>query len=163
IGAVGGINSSSGDCPATGPSQGWCAGGQFVSGTMDGFFSAPAGLTLDTSAGYFYVLDGNQVDKFSLSSGVFEGAIGMLSSSTGSCPASGPSRGWCVGGVFDAGGEDGEFDGSFGSLDVDSSRGILFVADPNNYRVQAFSLNTGKFIGAIGALMNSTGSCPSSG
>jgi tripartite motif-containing protein 71 len=137
VGAIGKTTASTGTCPV-GPANGWCTGGTFGGGGADGTFSTPVGLTVDFGNGYLYVADQNnhRLQKISLATGSFVGAIGKTTASTGSCPV-GTSTAWCTGGTFALGAADGMFNLPDG-VDYDSINGYLFVADYNNNRIEKY-------------------------
>jgi DNA-binding beta-propeller fold protein YncE len=162
-GAIGAVTGTTGTCPSSGAAPGWCNGGAFAAGTTDGSLNLPAGLAIDPSAGVLYVADSsnNRVSKFSLNSGAFVGSIGKVTATSGTCPASGPTGGWCTQGTFASGSLDGEFNNPK-ALAIDSSHAFLFVADSGNHRVQKFNLTSGAFVGSVGyASGTSIGTCPS--
>ena len=165
VGSIGNLSStlSGGTCPVSGATLGWCRGGVFASGLAGrgGFFGADD-IALDPTAGFLYIVDNLSVSKFNLSTGAFVGAIGGLSASTGTCPATGVATAWCTGGTFVTGSSDGSFSYATG-IALDTVRGVFFISEFNNHRVNKFSLANGAFIGAIGALTSSTGTCPASG
>ena len=164
VGSIGNLTASSGSCPAAGAAPGWCTGGTFAGGGGDGMFSAPSDVTIDASRNLLFATEwsGNRVSKINLTTGAFIGAIGKLTSSTGTCPASGSAPGWCTGGTFAIGTGDGAF-GKMTGLGVDPVNQRLYIQDYDSGRIVRVNEVTGLFTGAIGGLSSSTGSCPSSG
>ncbi|MEO5970648.1 MAG: NHL repeat-containing protein [Bdellovibrionia bacterium] len=164
VGAIGAVSGSTGTCPSSGVTTGWCTGGIFTTGTTDGALNSPAGIAIDVSTATLYIADSlnHRIETFSLNTGAFIGAIGKVTGSSGSCPPSGVTTGWCTGGNFASGSVDGAFNNPKALAIDTSSRRLLLVADTGNHRVQKFNLDTGAFVGSIGyAEGASTGSCPS--
>jgi tripartite motif-containing protein 71 len=160
LGAVGKVSSTTGSCPATGATLGWCTGGTFGSGGGDGMFHNPIGVTVDARNGALYIVDNgnNRVQKFSETTGLFIGAIGNLTSTTGTCPSSGAAAVWCTGGTFASGTGDGMYSGpTYAAVDLKS--GLLYISDGGNSRIIQHNLTTGAFIGALGSVSTSSGSC----
>ncbi|MBC7465098.1 MAG: hypothetical protein H7256_03835 [Bdellovibrio sp.] len=147
IGAIGYGSSASGTC-ASGKQTAWCTGGTFSLSFSDGGFFYPLGLVIDTVHNTMYVSEvfNNRVQKFTLSTGAYVGAIGKGSAASGTC-VSGKQAGWCTGGVFTSGTTDGGF-GTGGALAVDTTNSFLYVTD-GSYRIQKFTL-AGAFVGSIG-------------
>jgi DNA-binding beta-propeller fold protein YncE len=162
VGAIGNTTATGGTCPAAGPAPSWCTAGTFSSVVTDGGYGGPTYLAIDVSGNALYVSDGNRVVKSTLSTGAFVGAVGNLTGSTGTCPAAGAASGWCTGGTFNFGTSDGMFNNPHGIV-VHPAAGYLYVSDRGNFRIQKISMSTGAFVGAIGGLSASTGTCPSSG
>ncbi len=102
-------------------------------GTSDGKFDSPSGLALDTTNDLLYVADSdnNRIQIFKLV--------------TGNTCTSGTSEivdGVCFIEKFgSAGTSDGKFDSPSG-LALDTTNGLLYVADTDNNRLQAFTLNS---------------------
>jgi len=157
VGAIGYASSASGSCIA-GVNSGWCTGSTFATSSVDGGFNQPTGVSLDGN-GNLYVTDSlNRVQRFIASTGVFTGAIGFISSSSGSCPAiNGFTGSWCSGGNFITSPNDGAFSTPFGI--TQDGLGNLFVADRGNDRICKFNIGSGAFIGCIGMTSTSTGNC----
>lgn len=164
VGAIGRTNSTTGTCPAAGIAPGWCTGGNFTSNSTDGGFSTLRGLAYDSTNNALYVADtGNsRLVKVTATTGAFVGNIGRTSASTGTCPASGAATGWCTGGSFLSGATDGTFNGPWGVF-YDSPRNAIYVSEGGNGRVNKITATTGAFVGAIGFLNSTTGTCPASG
>ena len=103
------------------------------SGTSDGKFDSPLGLALDTTNDLLYVADSdnNRIQIFKL-----------VTDNT--CP-SGTSKivdGVCFTEKFGSyGTSDGKFDSPSG-LALDTTNGLLYVADTDNNRLQAFALSS---------------------
>ncbi len=103
------------------------------SGSSDGKFDSPSGLALDTINDLLYVADtdNNRVQIFKL-----------ITSTT--CP-SGTNKivdGVCFTEKFgSSGSSDGKFDSPSG-LALDKANNLLYVADTDNNRLQAFALNS---------------------
>lgn len=116
-------------------------------------------IAIDSSRDRAYFGINGQISALIASSGELIGSIGRVTASTGSCPSSGPANLWCKGGEFTA----GEFDGEFGHnvvLAVDGTRGFLYVFDLQSKKLSKISISTGAFLGAIGELRATNGSCP---
>jgi|GEM_PF-4753264 len=161
VGAIGATNATSGTCPASGVASGWCTGGSFTSGSVDGAFRSLQGMGIDPINGFLYVGDGfnGNIQKFNLSTGAFVGAIGLLSATSGTCPSSGAAPGWCTGGTFYSGNGDGAFNSMGGSFAIDVANNALYIADGSDIRVQKINLSTGAAIGSIGFATSTTGTC----
>jgi sugar lactone lactonase YvrE len=123
---------------------GWCTGGTAGSGTGDGMFATPEGITLDAN-GNFYVADsGNhRINKYN-SLGAFLGWIGKIATSptggaTGckNAAAGTVTPGWCKGGTSTSGTADGMMSGPT-AVALDKS-GNLYVADSSNHRILRYS------------------------
>ena len=69
---------------------------------------------------------------------------------------------WTTSGTVFAGSLSGTFDSPEG-VAVDPAGGYFYVADSQNSRIEKFNLSTGAFVGAIGGLIGSTGTCPVTG
>ena len=78
---------------------------------MDGSYDNINGIAIDYNDGLMYLVDSNfnRIDKVNLVTGAPIGSIGLTTSSTGTCPASGVTSGWCTGGSFNSGSQDGAF------------------------------------------------------
>lgn len=151
LGAIG--NSSlAGNC-SLGSQASWCTGGTFTSSSSDGGFQSPTHIALDKTHDHFYVYSYAKIQKFSLSTGSFLGAIGK-STATGTCEA-GKQTQWCIGGTFSTGGLDGQFLSNT-SLGIDQDKNYLLAG--GNASLQKFDLSTGEFLGAIG-LSKEVGTC----
>ncbi|MEO5970817.1 MAG: hypothetical protein ABIQ95_12895, partial [Bdellovibrionia bacterium] len=164
VGALGYVSSNFGNCPSSGVPATWCFGGLFKGFMGDGAFSSPGGIVLDLQRSFFYVSDSKnyRVAKYNLLTGAFVGAIGALNGSTGTCPSSGVSNTWCTGGRFATSSVDGGL-ADQSSIALDITHGYIYVVDTANNRAQIFALASGAFVGAIGAVAGTTGTCPSSG
>jgi DNA-binding beta-propeller fold protein YncE len=99
-------------------------------------FSSPTYAVVDVKNHFFYIADsGNsRIVQYNLASGAFIGALGAVSATTGTCPSRGAATTWCSGGTFIKGMADMMFNLPSG-LAVDSSTGYLYIADPNNGRI----------------------------
>ncbi len=62
FGALGNLAATSGTCPASGVSGGWCTGGTFATGTADGAISAVRGAVIDGANGFVYLANNNKID-----------------------------------------------------------------------------------------------------
>jgi DNA-binding beta-propeller fold protein YncE len=147
---------------------GWCTGGGASYGSGDGMLYQPHGLFMDSSA-HLYVADSNnhRISKYS-SAGSFQGWIGNISTSPtgGAAGCAGATTGsftpgWCTGGTATNGSGDGMLYQPQG-LFADSSSN-LYVADSSNHRISKYNALAGTFLGSIGNLSSSTGSCPAFG
>ena len=154
IGAIGN-STTSGTCVA-GKQTAWCTGGVFSSGSNDGMFSGPEGIVIDVAGNLMYVTDSSRIQKFTLSTGAFVGAIGN-STASGTCVA-GKQTSWCTGGVFSSGTGDGMFSGPY-AIAIDVTGNKMYVADSLNQSIQKFTLSTGAFIGAIGNSNDDNDTC----
>jgi len=137
-----------------GSTPGWCTGGTSTSGNKDGQLSTPRAVNGDGT--YIYVADGanHRISRYVLSTGVFAGWIGNISTmATGGAAgcdsaAIGTSTpGWCFGGSSKVGNGTGMFSTPRG-LSIDST--YLYVADSGNFRMQKVAMNTGAAAGWIG-------------
>ena len=148
VGAIGGLSgASTGTCPASGAATTWCTGGAFNTGTGDGYFSTNLRMGVDATNDRLYMADTNRVTKYVLSTGAFVGAIGAVSSSTGTC-TTGAATGWCTGGSFGAGTSDGTFTTPTG-VGVDPAGGFIYVSEFGS-KISKINSSTGAFVGAIG-------------
>ena len=137
---------------------------------VDGGFNNVNGLAIDSTNGFFYTVDSatysgrhaDRVCKFVMTSGAFVGCIGKTVSSTGTCPSSGASPGWCTGGIFTTGSADGEFD-FVNDIGLDVPNDAMYLVDSYNHRISKYILSSGAYVGSIGEVVTSTGTCPSSG
>ncbi|MEO5971381.1 MAG: hypothetical protein ABIQ95_15760, partial [Bdellovibrionia bacterium] len=115
-------------------------GGTFAAGAGDGMFSGPTYAAVDLKSGFLYISDGgnNRVTQYNLTTGAFMGALGSVSTSSGTCVANSASTEWCTGGTFIKGTSDLMFNSPSG-MAVDPSNKYLYVADPNNGRVNVIT------------------------
>jgi hypothetical protein len=74
--------------------------------------------------------------------GIFVGAIGRTTATTGTCTGVGAEPTWCTGGTFGAGGGDGMFGGP-GGVFADPVNGYLYVLD--GVKISKVNLSTGAF------------------
>ncbi|RYE68089.1 MAG: hypothetical protein EOO81_09775 [Oxalobacteraceae bacterium] len=128
LGSIGVLMGSTGTCPSTGGAAGWCTGGTFVGSGADGGFSDPRAVVGD-NAGNLYVGDqsANRVVRISEADGAFKGAIGYVTSSTGTClPGATSASGWCTGGTFGSTQADGSFP-TVNGLAIDTASTTLFT------------------------------------
>jgi hypothetical protein len=127
---------------------------------VDGGFGSFGFVAYDSARDAIYVTDGNgRLSKITASTGAYVGAVGVTTATTGSCPASGVTAGWCTGGTFSAASGDGQF-GFFGaSIAYDATNDALYIADFNGSRVNKVTAGTGVFVGSIGRVNTSTGTC----
>ena len=147
VGTIGKGTGALGTCVA-GKQSGWCVGGTFTTGATDGAFNPAYGITIDTTNNFLYILDAsnNRIQKFTLSTGAFVGAIGN-SSASGTCSA-GAQSSWCTGGVFIPERGDGSFiSPGFGAIDTTGN--ALYITD-YNHRIQKINLSTGASVAALG-------------
>lgn len=101
-GSVGITSSSSGTCPSSGATTTWCTGGTFSLSPNDGGFATALGLDVDPINGWVYVGDGltYRLKRLTATTGVFNGAKGVVTASSGTCPATGATSLFCTGGTF---------------------------------------------------------------
>lgn len=132
-----------------------------VAAPIDGGFSNANGIAVDSTHGFFYVLDGtdSKISKFSISTGAFVGAIGYLTANPNACPTqpNGTTTGWCTGGTFADGQASGRVDGNIGSggdLAIDPVHDALYVFDGGIGRVAKYVLSTGAYVGSVGMILN---------
>lgn len=151
-----GKSTANGTCTA-GAQAGWCTGGVFSTGALDGQFNGVQTIKLDIANNRMYVADrqNSRVQKFNLTTGAFIGAIGN-STASGTCVA-GKQNTWCTGGVFSLSGSDGAISPS--SLDIDVSNDVLIVTNPFRSNIQKFTLSTGAYVGSIGRTNSASGTC----
>ena len=111
-----------------------------------------------------YIVDAgnNRLSQYVLSSGAYIGSVGLLSSSTGTCAATGVATTYCTGGTFTTGAGDGEF-GGMAAMTYNPATDSLFIGDAGNSRIVKYTASSGHFVGAIGNLSSSTGTCPATG
>jgi hypothetical protein len=114
---------------------------------------SPKGLAVDTGSERIYVADqgDNRIDVFDAASGAFEMAFGWgvadgTSAALQTCTAT------CFKGISGSGA--GQFNGPT-QVAVDSLSHDVYVADPNNFRVQKFT-PTGAFLLTFGGGVNKT-------
>jgi DNA-binding beta-propeller fold protein YncE len=165
VGAIGKTSATTGTCPGGNlAASTWCTGGTFANGTSDGMFFQPKGNTVDSTNGYLYTSEAlsGKLSKFTLSTGAFIGAIGSLSTSTGTCPGAGAAAGWCTGGTFMSGSGDGMYS-QLNGIVADPIGGYIYAADTGNNRVVKIDISTGAFVGAIGKTTATSGTCPGGG
>ena len=163
IGAIGVTTASTGTCPASGAASGWCTGGTFTASTANGGYNSAYRIAVDSTNNRLYVTDGYRVIQINASTGAFIGAIGKTSASSGTCPASGLTTGWCTGGTFTNAVEAGGF-WTINDVEVDPANDVLWVLEgPPAYRVSKFTRSTGAYVGSVGKVSGSTGTCPGSG
>lgn len=165
-GWIGRIGTGGGTCTAgvgnfTG---GWCSGGTANYGSgIDGAMNWPNSVAIDPVYGSLFVADGsnNRIQKFNLSTGAFQGWIGKILTTGGSCTAGvgNFTGGWCSGGASDWGTDgDGKMADPYDVL-VDTTYFVLYVVELSNHRVQKFNLRTGAFMGWIGKIGTTGGTC----
>lgn len=148
---------------SSGGASSWQSSNVGIYGTSgDGTIAGVGGAVADAT--YLYVTDTVQfrINRFFLSTGVFDGWIGYVASTpTGgdagcsSAAANTFTPGWCKGGSSQAGTTTGN--GGVGitySITIDSS-GSLYVADASNHRVLKFTASSGAFVGWIGGIVTS--------
>jgi hypothetical protein len=151
-------------CGSTPPGQatpGWCTGGTSQSGTGNGMFNTPTGITGDGT--YLYIVDqGNdRLMKFVASTGVFVGWAGKVGTvpTGGAAGCTSVSAGsytnlWCTGGLAAQG--LATIDGSLNlpeKITIDSSFN-LYVTDKGLHTVNRYASATGAFSGWIGRISN---------
>jgi DNA-binding beta-propeller fold protein YncE len=136
VGAVGRTSATAGTCPAAGATTGWCTGGTFTTGAADGMYNTLNGLMVDSANNALFAADlsNHRIARINLATGVFVGAIGNTSASTGTCPTTGAASIWCTGGTFASAASDGAFSGP-GGLSIDLLTGYLYVSDSGNSRI----------------------------
>ncbi len=163
IGSIGFTSASVGNCPSNGMTPGWCTGGSFALGTGDGAFKSVNDIGIDVPRDTLYLTDKNnyRVSKYVLSTGVYVGSIGYTTSSTGTCPV-GIASTWCTGGVFASSAVDGGFYRPI-AMAIDAPSDLLYVSQSNNHRIDKFNASTGTYLGSVGYLASSVGTCPASG
>ncbi len=137
---------------------GWCTGGKgWTSGSGDGMFNQPNGMTLDSS-GNLYAVDSanNRIVKYN-SSGVFQGWSGKIGTSPtgGAAGCNGAAvgtvtPGWCKGGTAAAGTGDGML--NYPERITLDSAGNLYVTE--DIRISKFN-SSGVFQGWIGKIATS--------
>ena len=161
LGSLGYTLGGGGNCRSgAGGTNAWCVGANFSSNSGDGGFNTPSSIVIDQSGTYLYVADSNnfRVSKFVAATGAYVGSIGYSSATSGTCPAAAVASGWCTGGSFATSTLDGGFNNVY-NLAIDSANDFLYVA--NGFAIQKFVASTGAFIGSIGRVSATTGTCPS--
>jgi DNA-binding beta-propeller fold protein YncE len=147
--------------------QTWSASASTITGAGngDGMLNGPMGLTVDAS-GNLYIADSvnGRISKFNATTGNFIGWIGRIATSpTGGAagcngaPAGTQTPGWCTGGTSTVSTSSGGLSYPTGMF-VDSA-GNLYVGDWNAHRVNKFNAITGTFIGWIGKIGSTGGTC----
>lgn len=164
VGWVGRIAVGGGTCTAgvgnfTG---GWCSGGSSGTGTGNGMFNAAYHLAIDVPNDLMYVPDGNnhRIQKFTLSTGAFVGWLGRQTANGGTCTAGSGNftGGWCSGSTGQTGTGNGMFNTPV-SVELDTLNNVMLVSDANNSRIQKFTLSTGVFVGWLGKISATGGTC----
>ncbi|RYZ92546.1 MAG: hypothetical protein EOP06_03975 [Proteobacteria bacterium] len=156
LGSIGKVNAvSTGTCPSSGVTPGWCTGGSFGSSTQDGGFDYPSSVVIDKGRDSMWIGNNQHISKYTLSTGAFVGSVGGVYAAIGgsTCPAAGGvAQSWCTGAEFRNSSplKDGEFEG-VSDMKLDTVSGTLYVTDYSN-RVVKMNAVTGAFIGAIGKI-----------
>ncbi|MGE0633628.1 MAG: invasin domain 3-containing protein, partial [Pseudobdellovibrionaceae bacterium] len=145
---------------------GWCVGGTSTSGSGTGQFASPRDIFFYSGSLYVSDTSNGRVQKINASTGVAEGWIGKVSTiPTGGgsgCTGAGvgnPTPNWCTGGVATTGTADGNFQ-MHGGLWTDGS--YLYVLNQGGIKISKHDLNTGVFVGWIGAIATSPTGGPGS-
>ena len=114
---------------------GWCTGGTFASGAADGMFNIPDEMVGDTTNGILYISDtnNNRIVKINANTGVFVGAIGKTTASSGTCSV-GATTGWCTGGTFALAGTDGAFNRPK-PMAIDVTNQLLYIGEWSGSRI----------------------------
>jgi sugar lactone lactonase YvrE len=126
---------------ATGKTPGWCTGGSARTGSVDGAYAGPRGITSDGT--WLFIADSNnhRLARLDLATGAWQGWKGLIGNSrptggdTGCATAATGTvtPGWCVGGSPARGWTLGAFDTPVGL--GNDGQNYLYVADTNNGRL----------------------------
>gem|GEM_PF-1777376 len=159
---------------------GWCLGGTVTTGTGDGYFNNMYGVRAIGS--YLYATDysNNRIERFALSTGAFQGWVGMINTTAGMSPAAcvtaganAPTPSWCFGGTAkqscryqscvpgpapgpEVAAPNEGFANPFG---IDGDANYLYISDTTNSRVVRVDY-TGAFQGWIGYIYRSSALSP---
>ncbi len=172
LGWIGRVNSTTSLTQATGQTNtcsatltgnatpGWCSGGTSQSGTIDGTFNSPVGVTYISP--YIYVGDGSnfRISRFNAGTGAYGGWIGHVSSISGiggagtcsSTTVGSYTPNWCTGGAASLA------MAGFGAtkfLGNDSTD--LYISDYGQNRVAKVDPSSGSFIGWVGGVSSTSG------
>ena len=139
---------------------GWCIGGTSQSGTGDGTFGSPNGITYISP--YIYVGDNSnfRISRFNASTGAYGGWIGHVNNITGiggagtcsSATVGNYTPNWCTGGLA-ASAVTGW--GATKFLGNDSS--YLYISDYGQNRIVKVDPSNGAFIGWVGSVGSTSG------
>ena len=174
LGWIGRVSSVTGLAQATGQTNacgstvtgaatpGWCFGGTSQSGSTDGTFNSPQGVTYVSP--YIYVSEGvnARISRFNASTGAFAGWIGKIGSNAGiggagtcSTAASGVyTPNWCTGGTV-AGSTLVGFAGGIKHIGSDTS--YLYLAESSGNRFDKIDLSNGALVGWVGVVGSTAG------
>ena len=140
---------------------GWCFGGTARSGTGNGMFNSPRGLSSDGTTVFVADTSNNRVSKFVASSGVYGGWIGNVNTTatggTAGCnttPVSTGTPGWCFGGTAKSGSGNAMYSSPYW-VHVEGSD--LIVADFGNSRMVKVAAANGAFVGWVGRIATTAG------
>lgn len=155
IGSIGMGMFPNGTC-VFGKQPGWCVGGTFDYDDREGGFWRPSDISIDAAGDLMYVSDvfGSKIQKFTLSTGAYIGAIGFSTYASGTCVA-GIQPGWCFNGAhsFDSDSINGGFSVVNG-ITVDVANNVLYSVETNANRVQKFNLATGAYQSTLNGVFN---------
>jgi len=164
LGAIGNVTTAGGTCSTTGLTSGWCSGGVFSGSTSVGGFSNVRNIAIDSTGTFLYVTDSSnfRIVKVDISTGISVGAIGKVTTTGGTCTTLGATTGWCTGGIFGTGTGAGMY-AMPQSVILDSAGSYLYIVDTNNNSVIKVNAGSGAFIGAIGKVTTTGGTCTTLG
>jgi len=119
-------------------------------------------MVVHPTGSFLYIADrdNHRIVKVNASTGAWVGAIGKISTTGGTCTPAGAASGWCSGGVFGTGTSDGMFS-SPTAIAIDSTGTYLYVGDSK--RVAKINASTGAFVGSIGNISTTGGTCTPAG
>jgi hypothetical protein len=135
---------------------GWCLGGTAATGTGDGQFNLPKGLTIDSGNLYAVDSSNHRVQRFTASTGAFTGWIGRVNTSptagdTGCAgtAANAYTPGWCKGGTAKSGTSNGHLSSPTG---IWTNGGSLYIGDTTNNRIMRVAIANGAATGWMGRI-----------
>ncbi|MBL7716286.1 MAG: putative Ig domain-containing protein [Bdellovibrionales bacterium] len=151
----------------------WIANGVPITGNGDGVFGNPAQMVTDGT--YMWVTDttNHRIQKFDVSTGAYLGWIGNVNAQpTGGAAgcstttAGNFTPGWCTGGTAQAlasSGGGGMNTPTGIALYTSAGTPYLYVADTLNNRIAQYNGTTGAFVGWIGNVQTTGGTCSATG
>ncbi len=140
---------------------GWCFGGTAGSGTGNGMFNSPRGLSSDGTTLFIADTSNNRVSKIVASSGVYGGWIGNVNTvATGGAagcnttPVSAGTPGWCLGGTAKTGTGNAMYSSPYW---VHAEGTDLIISDFGNSRMAKVTAASGAYVGWTGRIATTAG------
>ena len=135
----------------------WCSGGTSQVGTTagDGTMNGPYGISVDASGDILVADTGTNRVNWYNASGVFQGWLGRILTTGGTCTASVGSftGGFCKGGTSQVSTGASSFDGLLNAprgVAFDSTGAYIYIADTGGNRVQKYQFSSGLYGSFVG-------------